>query len=47
MARNLAKRDGTARESEYSAEFESAELLTLGIVYEKSPRFAGGAYGPF
>jgi len=47
MARNLAKRDGTARESEYSAEFESAELLTLGIVYEKSPRFAGGAYGSF
>src|ERR1700730_15487852 len=47
MARSLAKRRGTARESEYSAEFESAELLTLGIVYEKSSRFAGGAYGSF
>src|SRR5882672_2545855 len=47
MARNLAKRDGTSRESEYTAEFESAELLTLGIVYEKSSRFAGGAYGSF
>jgi ParB family chromosome partitioning protein len=47
MARSLAKRHGTARESEYRAEFESAELLTLGIVYEKSSRFAGGAYGSF
>src|ERR1700730_2430101 len=28
MARSLAKRRGTARESEYSAEFEAAELLT-------------------
>src|SRR5882757_1125399 len=47
MARSLAKRHGTSRESEYTAEFESAELLTLGIVYEKSSRFAGGAYGSF
>ena len=47
MARNLAKRRGRERESSFSAEFESAELLTLGIVYEKSPRFAGGAYGAF
>src|SRR5271169_5797490 len=47
MARNLAKRHGTARESEYRAEFESAELLTLGIVYEQSSRFAAGAYSAF
>jgi ParB family chromosome partitioning protein len=47
MARSLAKRNGTAKESQYTAEFESAELLTLGIVYEKSSRFAGGAYGSF
>src|SRR6202790_1968492 len=47
MARSLAKRQGTAKESQYTAEFESAELLTLGIVYEKSSRFAGGAYGSF
>jgi len=47
MARSLAKRHGTSRESEYTTEFESAELLTLGIVYEKSSRFAGGAYGSF
>jgi ParB family chromosome partitioning protein len=44
MARNLAKRHPLAKEAEYKKEFESAELLTLGIVYEKSSRFGGGAY---
>jgi len=47
MARNLAQRTPRARESAYSAEFEAAELLTLGIVYEQQARFAGGAYSPF
>jgi ParB family chromosome partitioning protein len=47
MARSLARRHGTSKENQYTAEFESAELLTLGIVYEKSPRFAGGAYSSF
>jgi ParB family transcriptional regulator, chromosome partitioning protein len=47
MARSLAKRYGTSKEAQYTAEFESAELLTLGIVYEKSSRFAGGAYSSF
>ncbi|HEX7416644.1 MAG TPA: ParB N-terminal domain-containing protein [Steroidobacteraceae bacterium] len=46
MARNLAKRDPRARESTFAAQFEAAELLTLGVVYENSPRFAGGAYSP-
>jgi ParB family chromosome partitioning protein len=47
MARSLAKRHSTSKEAQYTAQFESAELLTLGIVYEKSPRFAGGAYSSF
>jgi ParB family chromosome partitioning protein len=47
MARSLAKRQATSKEAQYTAEFEAAELLTLGIVYEKSPRFAGGAYSSF
>jgi ParB family transcriptional regulator, chromosome partitioning protein len=47
MARALAKQDGKARESSYAAQFEGPELLTLGIVYEREPRFAGGAYAPF
>src|SRR6201996_3792116 len=46
MARSLAKQQATAKESQFTAEFESADLLTLGIVYEKSSRFAGGAYSP-
>jgi ParB family chromosome partitioning protein len=47
MARSLVKRQGKAKETQYIAEFESAELLTLGIVYEKTLRFAGGAYSSF
>jgi ParB family transcriptional regulator, chromosome partitioning protein len=44
MARNLAKRASGTRESQYQDQFEAAELLTLGILYEENPRFAGGAY---
>jgi ParB family transcriptional regulator, chromosome partitioning protein len=47
MARNLAKSRGREREDAFRAEFEAPELLTLGIVYERSPRFAGGAYSSF
>jgi ParB family chromosome partitioning protein len=47
MARSLAKRHPASKEMEYGREFESAELLTLGVVYEKSSRFAGGAYSSF
>jgi ParB family transcriptional regulator, chromosome partitioning protein len=47
MARSLAKRHPASKEVDYGREFESAELLTLGIVYEQSSRFAGGAYSSF
>jgi ParB family chromosome partitioning protein len=47
MARNLAKRRGREREDAFRQEFEAAELITLGIVYERTPRFAGGAYSAF
>jgi ParB family chromosome partitioning protein len=46
MARSLARRQPGARETQFADQFESAELLTLGIIYEKLPRFAGGAYSP-
>ncbi len=46
MARNLAKREPTRTEASLAAEFESAELLTLGLVYEDNLRFGGGAYNP-
>ncbi len=47
MARELARRHKRAKESDFAAEFEAPELLTLGIIYEEAARFAGGAYSPF
>jgi ParB family chromosome partitioning protein len=47
MARTLAKREPAAKEAQYADQFEAAELITLGIVYEQNPRFAGGAYSSF
>jgi len=47
MARSLAAREGDKQESQFAELFESAELLTLGLVYEKNARFGGGAYSPF
>jgi len=47
MARNIAKRQPQTRESQLAAEFEAPELLTLGILYGRVPRFAGGAYSAF
>ncbi len=46
MARNLARREPTRTEASLAAEFEAAELLTLGLVYEENLRFGGGAYSP-
>ena len=47
MARALAKQSPRARESEYAAQLEGPELLTLGVLYQQEGRFAGGAYAPF
>ena len=47
MARALARREPRAKESDYSAQFESPEFLTLGVLYAENARFAGGAYGSF
>jgi ParB family chromosome partitioning protein len=47
MAQSLATRERDAKESRFAAEFESPELLTLGIIYEHSATFAGGAYSSF
>jgi ParB family chromosome partitioning protein len=47
MARSLVKKQGQTKEGELAAEFEAPELITLGAVYENSPRFAGGAYSAF
>ena len=47
MARSLARREPAAKESGFAEHFEAAELLTLGAIYEKTPRFGGGAYSSF
>src|SRR5258706_6630564 len=47
MARNLAKRERSAKESDYTTQFEAPELITLGLVYANNARFAGGEYSPF
>ncbi len=46
MAHALAKREPKASEQDYAAQLEASELITLGLVYEKEGRFAGGAYAP-
>jgi len=47
MARVLARSKPRSKESEFAAEFEAPEFLTLGILYEDDSRFAGGAYSSF
>jgi ParB family chromosome partitioning protein len=47
MARSLAARYPHMRESQFTQQFESPELLTLGLVYQQVSRFAGGAYSAF
>jgi len=47
MARALSDARPRAKETDFANEFEAAELLTLGIVYERHGRFAGAAFNPF
>lgn len=47
MARNLAQIKPRSKESDYADQFEAAEFLTLGVIYEQNKRFAGGAYSSF
>jgi ParB family chromosome partitioning protein len=47
MARALAERQKSAKESDFAAELEEPALLTLGMCYLEDRRFAGGAYHPF
>lgn len=47
MARSLAREHGRDSERTWAEQFEAPELLTLGLLYETSGRFAGGAYSAF
>jgi ParB family chromosome partitioning protein len=44
--RGLLDEDGARAESGFSFYLEEASLVTLGICYERSGKFAGGAYNP-
>ncbi len=44
--RGLLEEDGTRPESQFAFYLEDPALVTLGVCYEKNPRFAGGAYHP-
>jgi ParB family transcriptional regulator, chromosome partitioning protein len=42
--RGLIEEDATRPESEFTFYLDEAALVTLGVCYERAPRFAGGAY---
>jgi ParB family chromosome partitioning protein len=44
--RGLLEEDASLAEKGFSFYLEDPALVTLGICYEKNPRFAGGAYHP-
>jgi len=46
MYRGLLEEDGRGTEEDYAFQFEAASLITLGLLYEARPRFAGGAFAP-
>jgi ParB family transcriptional regulator, chromosome partitioning protein len=46
MYRGLVEEEPRASEEDYAFQFESAHFVTLGLLYEKNARFAGGAFAP-
>jgi len=44
--RGLLEEDSSRPEKGFSFYLEEASLVTLGLCYEKIPRFSGGAYNP-
>jgi ParB family chromosome partitioning protein len=46
MYRGLRDEQGGRRETDFAFEFEEPHFITLGLLYEKRPRFAGGAFAP-
>lgn len=46
MYRGLLKEEPRNSEEDYAFQFESPHFITLGLLYEENPRFAGGAFAP-
>jgi ParB family chromosome partitioning protein len=47
MYRGLIEEGTRKDEDAFSFQFEEPHFITLGLLYEKNARFAGGAYAPF
>ncbi len=46
MYRALQVRAGHRSEEAFAFQFEEPYYITLGVLYERRPRFAGGAFSP-
>lgn len=46
MYRALQEQEGDRSEESCAFQFEEAYYITLGLLYERHPRFAGGAFSP-
>jgi ParB family chromosome partitioning protein len=46
MYRGRMEQNARAIEKDFDFEFERAHFITLGLIYERKPRFSGGAYAP-
>src|SRR5881296_2138315 len=46
MYRGLAADEPDSGEEDYAFQFEAPHFITLGLLYEKNKRFAGGAFAP-
>jgi ParB family chromosome partitioning protein len=46
MYRGLVEQQPGSTEEDWAFQFESAHLITLGLLYEDNRRFAGGAFAP-
>jgi ParB family chromosome partitioning protein len=46
MYRGLVADEPESSEEDYAFQFEAPHFITLGLLYEKNKRFAGGAFAP-
>jgi ParB family chromosome partitioning protein len=47
IVRNLREEEANKAEKEFSYYLEEASYVTMGLCYEKNPRFSGGVYNSF
>jgi ParB family chromosome partitioning protein len=46
MYRGLVEEGSKATEEDFAFQFEAPHFITLGLLYDAKPRFAGGAFAP-